>query len=410
MTKIIEVIDALPGTGKSTAVFKWMKARDDAKYIYVSPLLTEVTVRVQREVPELRFKSPEGYSKSVDLLKLLEDGENISCTHALFLRMGEAHWKVIKDQNYEVVLDEEIAVIEKFNQGRKGDLPLLISLGQCSIEGPYSKVTMNGNADSFKASSLDEVVEAARQGILYTSKSEGQRDFLVTQVPISLLLAAKRVTVLTYMFEGSILHRFLELHNVGWRTLNLPLHKTNEEVIGILKERINFKSTRAIEALSKFSLSASWYEKAERTRLDKVGDALRSVSRSVPDEKLLTTLPKTNAEKGAKYVGNKKMRAVKNSWLWAGTRATNDHANKNVVVHLYNRYPNANVKAYFQSHGFPVDDDHFALSELIQFVFRSALRNGESIDLYIASPRMKKLLVDWLSAKELEFPGVLEAA
>lgn len=410
MTTTIEYLDALPGTGKSTAIFKWMTERKEEKYIYVSPLLSEVTERVQKEVPNLNFKSPEGYSKSVDLLKLLEDGENISCTHALFLKMGETHWQSVKGQGYIVILDEEIAVIEKFNEGKKGDLPLLISLGECSIEGPYSKVVLKGNAEKFKASSLNGVVEAAHQGILYTSKSENQRDFLVTQVPVDLLIAAKRVVVLTYMFEGSMLHKFLELHNVKSKKFQIPLFKSNQDVLSDLRKRINFKSTRAIEAISRFRLSATFYEGATRQQLDRIGDALRSVTRNVPDDKLLVTLPKTNAEKGSKYVGNSKMRAVSNSWLWAGTRATNDHADKNVIVHLYNRYPNANVKAYFQSHGYPIDDDHFALSELLQFIFRSALRKGESVDLYIASPRMKKLLIDWLNQAETDQSDVLEAA
>lgn len=410
MTTTIEYLDALPGTGKSTAIFKWMTERKEEKYIYVSPLLSEVTERVQKEVPNLNFKSPEGYSKSVDLLKLLEDGENISCTHALFLKMGETHWQSVKGQGYIVILDEEIAVIEKFNEGKKGDLPLLISLGECSIEGPYSKVILKGNAEKFKASSLNGVVEAAHQGILYTSKSGNQRDFLVTQVPVDLLIAAKRVVVLTYMFEGSMLHKFLELHNVKSEKFQIPLFKTNQDVLSDLHKRINFKTTRAIDAISRFRLSATFYEGATRQQLDRIGDALRSVTRNVPDDKLLVTLPKTNAEKGSKYVGNSKMRAVSNSWLWAGTRATNDHADKNVIVHLYNRYPNANVKAYFQSHGYPIDDDHFALSELLQFIFRSSLRKGESVDLYIASPRMKKLLIDWLNQAETDQSDVLEAA
>ncbi|WP_191569364.1 hypothetical protein [Paracoccus yeei] len=419
--KTIEVLDALPGTGKSTAIFQWMNERKGNKYIYVSPLLTEVTDTIDEETKEpiiarvnkdkvakqLNFKSPEGYGKSVEVLKLLEDGENISCTHALFLKMSEAHWQAIKDQEYILILDEEIAVIEKFTEGKKGDLPLLISLGECSIEGPYSKVILKGNAEKFKATSLNGVVEAAYQGILYTSKTESQRDFLVTQIPVDLLLAAKQVIVLTYSFDGSILSRFLDLHGIKWKYFNIPLHKTNEEVIRVLKQKINFKSTRAIEGISRFRLSASWYDGAERAKLQRVGDALRSVARTVPDERLLVTLPKTNAEKGSRYVGNSKMRAISKSWLWAGTRATNDHADKNVVVHLYNRYPSANVKTYFHSHGFPIDDDQFALSEMIQFIFRSAIRKGESIDLYMASPRMKKLFQDWLDSAETD---LLEAA
>lgn len=56
--KTIQVLDALPGTGKSTAIFNMMKKNQDSKYIYVSPLLSEVEERIQSELPEMQFKAP----------------------------------------------------------------------------------------------------------------------------------------------------------------------------------------------------------------------------------------------------------------------------------------------------------------------------------------------------------------
>lgn len=49
MSKVIEVVDALPGTGKSTAIFNMMKNSIQEKWIYVSPLLSEVEIRVPHE-------------------------------------------------------------------------------------------------------------------------------------------------------------------------------------------------------------------------------------------------------------------------------------------------------------------------------------------------------------------------
>ena len=135
MSKVIEVVDALPGTGKSTAIFNMMKDSIQEKWIYVSPLLTEVEERVPKEVPELSFRTPEGKSKTDDILKLLLDGENIACTHSLFLRMGAGHWQAIKDQGYTLVLDEEVSVVEKFTGGKKGDVPLMVKRGDAEITG-----------------------------------------------------------------------------------------------------------------------------------------------------------------------------------------------------------------------------------------------------------------------------------
>ena len=41
-------------------------------------------------------------------------------------------------------------------------------------------------------------------------------------------------------------------------------------------------------------------------------------------------------------------------------------------------------------------EDKFALSELVQFVYRSAIRNGKPIDVYIPSKRMRDLFLEWL--------------
>ena len=43
------------------------------------------------------------------------------------------------------------------------------------------------------------------------------------------------------------------------------------------------------------------------------------------------------------------------------------------------------------------DKAHKSLSNVIQFVFRSRLRKGESINLYVPSSRMRELFLKWLN-------------
>ena len=38
----------------------------------------------------------------------------------------------------------------------------------------------------------------------------------------------------------------------------------------------------------------------------------------------------------------------------------------------------------------------YALSEMIQLIFRSGIRNNEDINIYIPSSRIRKLLIDFL--------------
>ena len=43
-----------------------------------------------------------------------------------------------------------------------------------------------------------------------------------------------------------------------------------------------------------------------------------------------------------------------------------------------------------------MDQDGYALSEMLQWIWRSAIRDGKEINLYIPSKRMRTLLTDWI--------------
>ncbi|CAG9612806.1 hypothetical protein BACCIP111899_01984 [Bacillus rhizoplanae] len=58
---------------------------------------------------------------------------------------------------------------------------------------------------------------------------------------------------------------------------------------------------------------------------------------------------------------------------------------------------NPMIKRFFHSHDIKVNEDLFALSELLQWLFRSAIRNDEPIDVYIPSERMRTLLEMYLN-------------
>ena len=91
---------------------------------------------------------------------------------------------------------------------------------------------------------------------------------------------------------------------------------------------------------------------------------------------------------GKKYVVNK--------------RASNEYAQKTSVVYPVNRYINPGIKNFFLKHDVDVNEDGFALSEMLQFIWRSAIRKGEEIYVYIPSVRMRNLLKQWINENSLE--------
>lgn len=52
---------------------------------------------------------------------------------------------------------------------------------------------------------------------------------------------------------------------------------------------------------------------------------------------------------------------------------------------------------YLENDNFQFNEDDYALSALLQWVWRSAIRNGKKVTIYIPAPRMRQLLTDWLN-------------
>lgn len=84
-------------------------------------------------------------------------------------------------------------------------------------------------------------------------------------------------------------------------------------------------------------------------------------------------------------------------WLHSGCRATNKYSYKWYLVHCYDRHPNLSVETYLAEYGCPVNKNVFALSEMLQWIWRSRIRKGEGIVLAIPNMRMHNLFLDWLN-------------
>ena len=98
----VHVLDGIMGSGKTTEVLKWIDENPNERYIYVSPLLTEVDVggRIHESLKNVIFEIPvnDSGSKSESFLELLQEGVNIACTHSLYLGMSQEHFNLISKQ------------------------------------------------------------------------------------------------------------------------------------------------------------------------------------------------------------------------------------------------------------------------------------------------------------------------
>ena len=411
MTKKIEVLDALMGTGKTTAIINWMVANPHNKYLYVSPMLAEVEERIPFECAALEFVFPtteHHKTKSLHLLELMIEGRNIAFTHSLFQDLSKLHLSRIEREGYILVIDEEVGLIERYNGVyKKGDITSLEAAKHlCVDEGSLGLVRWLWD-DIEDETAYSKLKRLCDMEMLYCAKRS--RDMMVIQLPMALVQSAYRTIVLTYLFEGSVMESFLKLRGVEIVPFDeVKLMKDPVLVKQQAKGLINLCTTKSIQALPKYSLSSTWYSlNATKEQLTALGKAIYSAYRKYDSQDVILTLPKTSTTKKVGNTAKNNSRyaiyryvSVDEVFLYCSARATNDYAHKKVAIHAYNRYINTVVTAYLQDYGRDLNaipsDDQFALAEMLQWLWRTQIRDDKPIDVYILSHRMLHLLSRWL--------------
>ncbi|MBU5462772.1 hypothetical protein KQI64_08765 [Lachnoclostridium sp. MSJ-17] len=80
-------------------------------------------------------------------------------------------------------------------------------------------------------------------------------------------------------------------------------------------------------------------------------------------------------------------------------KGTNQYGNRHVLVYACNYYLQPQIKNFFKFNGIEIDEDMYSLNALLQWIWRSAIRNNEPITIYIPSLRMRTLLQKWLNGE-----------
>ena len=67
------------------------------------------------------------------------------------------------------------------------------------------------------------------------------------------------------------------------------------------------------------------------------------------------------------------------------------------LIYSVNVFLNPYIVKYFSRKGVRLNEENYALSQLLQWIWRSAIRNNEEINIYIPSSRMRLLLKAYLN-------------
>lgn len=413
---VVEVIDALCGAGKTTYIFDHMRNNSNKKWIFVSPYLNEVGGddgggRIQSELPELRFFSPKSNpSKSESFLRLVKRGNNIAITHKLFIGFTLEVAKAIREQGYHLIIDETIDLVNFYDDVLGADVKILIKANLLLVgdngmlEWNYKEYPEYNGRDR-KIKDLCDVGSLWLYG----------EDVIIQRVPPACIQACESVTILTYMFEGSLMHSWLHLNGIPYSKIYPDKLRTSKELKESIRDRLNIiepsKTILDIQVDSQglpidSCFSLSWYNNSKAITLESVK---KSVELTLKKNMLkggvfwTTFVDYQSIMSGVGYSRSRRvpwMDTPRSPFLSKNTRASNEYRDCVSCLYMVNVYPNTSIEHHLKQFGIIVDRDKYALSEMVQFLFRGSVRMGEDMDILVLSNRMRTLLEEWLNNEE----------
>ena len=404
MTTTITIEDYPCGSGKTTNMIKSFKQEE--KYLVILYYLSEVN-RIIEDTTDVCFVEPIAEdniqnTKTESLKELLLTGQNIATTHSMYERLVPLAEEGLLD-DYNIIIDEVPEVVKPVSTKSK------TSIQEFYISRGFIEVEDNGlvlATDKWRqinrevADTLDaEILSYAETGCLYLL---GEHMF-IWALPSKLLSAGKSVTILTYKAEGSLVVSYLN-------KLSLPYFiqsdKCKEEAFR--KQALELIDLQNIPAINgkktKLNLSYSGQLQGMKNKkyIATITNALKNLrARQLKgldlSDVLLTCKKdawvKDNGKAGVFAQGSKMFENT--NWIANTTRGTNEYAHCSHLIYLYDQHINPLVARWLNNNS-RYFDDAYALTELIQWVWRSRIRKGEPITLYLPAPRMRSILIDWL--------------
>lgn len=399
---IIKVVDSIMGAGKTSSAINLMNADTENNYIFITPYLSEVE-RIKQSCnrkfyePKIYSKNGELYTKFRSLHDLLSDEKDIVSTHALFKRSNDETKELIHAGNYILILDEVMDVVEQL-EIKKNDIEMLLQTKCIYIENGFVK--WNEDKKDYDTRYNDIKDMALNNTLIFYRDT-----ILIWTFPASIFQAFKEVYILTYLFDAQIQKYYYDFYNLNYDKYIAT--KENDQYI--FKRNINHSDKELKEQIKQliniyegslnsigdpdYSLSKSWYETKGAATIKKVKNNINNYFRN----KI-----KTNSKEAMwttfKFVKCKlKGQGYTKGFVSITARATNEYKHKTNLVYTVNRFLNPIVYGFFQEKGVIVNQELFALSDLLQWIWRSAIRENNKINIYIPSKRMRMLLIDWLN-------------
>ena len=408
---MIKIIDSVMGSGKTTYMINYMKNNPNKKFFVVTPFLSEIE-RIIKEAPFLKEPIGTGITKSQHLYHLICEGNNIITTHAMFCKLNFKMIELIEEAGYTLILDEVTNVLNSWNFNTSDDEKNFFAhYGYKDDDGRicWNNEKNNPNTYTYTSAFYEVMLMCKNETLVY--HTEGK---YINQFPIKLFKSFEEVYILTYMFNGSLQKSYFDLYEMHYELLTLKDGELVDYEPLSLEEKTKLKNLINIIDNDKMNfigneenaLNVTWY-KNNMSLKGKLSQEIKKLKKHITnffknkckDSKVNDNLFSTFKDYEKKLNGsqwNKK-------FIPFNSRATNEFNHIQNLAYLVNIYPNGDIKSFLHKKGIKVNAELYALSILIQTIFRTRIRNFNKsdeeriINLYIPSSRMRNLLKKWLN-------------
>ncbi len=392
----ITVLDSIMGSGKTTYVINMINAQhtkgltesfanpehEVTKFLVVVPLLSEVD-RFIHSCPDLRFKNPQPIhgKKLYHLDKLVEEGENIVTTHALFRLLDRSIYEKLKEQGYVLIIDEVLDTVEMFDKLTAKDRKLLFDNNMVYVDKTTRRLCWNDRAYPDCEGRFSDIKKLCHTGSLVSVKDK----MLLWEFPSEFLTCFEKVIVCTYLFKGSPFFAYLQAEGftIHMQTIRDGSLCEWDEGKGDREEKARLRSlirvyegpmNRIGEANGlRNPLSSTWYAKASPKDLKGLKSSTETffsrVAKSPSKFNGWTAFSKVKAKLAGK--------AYTKGWIANNAKGTNEYVDKQAMAYLCNWFYHPVIKGYFHERGITVDEETYALSAMIQWIWRSRIRRGD---------------------------------
>lgn len=417
---MIRIVDAIMGNGKTQSAITYMNEHPDRRFMYVTPFLTEVS-RITASCASAQFVQPDnslsvyGNKKMNHLKALVNQGRNIAMTHELFSKVDDITATVIHDMGYTIIIDEVMDVFEPLKFTR-GDIRMAVNAGflvQSEDDGEYRYFETGESASDYTGefeklfirAKLDQVVRTRG----WDDKDKTKLGFWMLNK--RLFSIADEMFILTYLFDGAPLKGFLDVNNIKYEYIGVRMcadgnrrfskYPETPSYVADLSSHVHLCEKSSINAIgdSRTALSKSWYERAAQNGdISRIRGHIDSFfRRHVPSdicagERMYSVWK--DFEKSVKAKG------FTNGHVPFNSKATNEYRDKAALAYCVNVFLNPELKSYLDHHHADIDEDTYAVSNMVQWIWRSRIRDGKDIWLYIPSRRMRELFVGWMKSAE----------